>query len=51
MAAVSDGMAALKRRFCDDEYEEGFEKAGKVVSASEGHSILPTSSLKFTSAE
>ncbi|WP_256353266.1 hypothetical protein [Pseudomonas sp. PDM30] len=33
MAAVSDGMAALKRRFCDDEYGEGFEKVGAVAYA------------------
>lgn len=32
-AAIDDGMAALSRRFCDDEYGEGFQKVGAVAYA------------------
>lgn len=31
--ALKDGFAALKRRFCDDEYAEGFQKTGSVAFA------------------
>lgn len=31
--ALRDGLAALARRFCDDDYGEGFEKVGAVAYA------------------
>lgn len=31
--ALQDGFAALKRRFCDDEFAEGFQKTGSVSFA------------------
>lgn len=33
-AAIEDGLAALRRRFCDDQYGEGYEKVGSVAFAS-----------------
>ncbi len=31
--AMPDGLTALKLRFCDDEYVQGFEKVGPVAYA------------------
>nr|EIU3322946.1 hypothetical protein [Pseudomonas aeruginosa] len=31
--AIRDGLKALKLRFCDDEYVQGFEKVGAVAYA------------------